>query len=104
MAAITIPMLLIAWRGLRAAMQNVEPGVGAEQPRVRRGLIWLAAGSFLAANLMTIFGATWWPVELVVLLSVFTLGVRSLIRPQAEIQPASVSVDLLELAVSNGSN
>lgn len=101
MAAITIPMLLIAWRGLRAALQSVGSSDAVENSRSSRAPIFIAAGSFLLLNLLTVFGPAWLPVELVVLLSVFTLGVRSLVRPEVEIQPASVplAADLLTLAV-----
>ena len=64
MAALTIPMLLIAWRGLRAVFQN-DSDSAASSSRV---LLLVGAGCFLVPNLMTIFGPARWPVELLVML------------------------------------
>ena len=92
MAAITIPMLLIASRGLRSIVQNAATENPGDRSHANRALIFLGAGCFLVPNLMTVFGPTWWPVELMVLLTVFAMGVRSLQRPQVEMQPQSPAV------------
>jgi hypothetical protein len=101
MAAITVPMLLITWRGVRSFMQqraarSPEPGAVSDLR-----LLCIAAACFLLPNLMTVFGPTWWPVELVVLLSVFATGIWMLQRqqPETESQDLAVPVDLIELAV-----
>ncbi len=101
MAPITIPMLLIAWRGLRAFLHkrsNPYPFAAAPSSRF---LILVGVGCFLVPNLLTVFAPSWWPVELVVLLASFALGVWSLWEPQSEAQTLVVSVpaDLIDLAI-----
>jgi hypothetical protein len=98
MAAITIPMLLIASRGLRAILHtgaNDYPDAG---PSSHRSLVLIGAGCFLVPNLMTVFAPAWWPVELLVLLATFGLGVRSLVQPQVEVESLGVPADLVTLA------
>jgi glycosyl transferase family 87 len=102
MAALTIPMLLIASRGLRAVLQSD----GDSAVSSSRVLVLVGAGCFLVPNLMTIFGPVRWPVELLVLLTVFALGARSLWQP--EVRPRSLATaaelivapaELIELAI-----
>jgi hypothetical protein len=102
MAAITIPMLLIAWRGLRAMLQNDGDSVVSSG----RVLVLVGAACFLVPNLMTVFGPVWWPVELLVMLTVFALGARSIwqpeVRPLSPATPAefiAVPAELIELAI-----
>jgi len=81
LAAFAVPMLLIGWRTFRKAEESV--------PRLLRASLfsWLTAGSavfvfsFLAANIITVVGPMWFPIELMVLLAVFGLGVRSAYQP-----------------------
>ena len=101
MAAITIPMLLIASRGLRSILQNATTENPGDSLSSNRALILLGAGCFLVPNLMTVFGPTWWPIELLALLTVFAMGVRSLPQPQVEMQPQTLTspAELMELVV-----
>lgn len=102
MAAITIPMLLIASRGLRAILNNGTHTGANENPDAassNRTLILVGAGCFLIPNLMTVFASAAWPVELLVLLAVFALGVRSFSRPQVEVQSLVIPAELIELAI-----
>jgi len=109
MAAITIPMLLIGWRALRSALAQsssaspdpslrllddpARPASMAPASTFWRSssnlvLLIVAAACFVIPNVITVVGPSWWPVELVVLLAIFALGVRSLIRLEPEIQPS----------------
>jgi hypothetical protein len=71
MAAITVPMLLIAWR----AMRSVKGRIAA------RAAIATGIGCFLIANAITVAGPPWVPVELVVLGAVLVVGFRELKCP-----------------------
>ena len=85
LAAITIPMLLIGWRALRHALQRrsrTEPVAKPEQEHSTLAVILVGAGCFLVPNLMTVAGPAWWPVELAVLLVIFTTGIWSLEQAQ----------------------
>jgi hypothetical protein len=99
MAAITIPMLLIAWRGFRFAFQGSAPENPGHGWKATHTLIFACAAAFLAPNLMTIFGPAWWPVELLTMLAVFGIGVWSLLPRQVEAQPRTLSIgnDLIEI-------
>lgn len=102
MAAITIPMFLIAWRGLRAVVEDRGESVASSG----RLLVFVGAACFLVPNLMTVFGPVWWPVELLVMLTVFALGARSIWQP--EVLPLSLATpaelivapaELIEMAI-----
>ena len=108
MAAITIPMLLIGWRGLRCAWARFhatadpsrdaslrlsdDPAAAAFKSPARSfwrnmpdaRLLMVAATCFLIPNVLTVAGPSWWPVELIVLLSVFAMGAWSLHLSQVE--------------------
>ena len=93
LAAITIPMLLIGGRALRLALgssagerQAANPH-GTGQKRADRTLILVASGCFLIPNVITVAGPSWFPVELVALLTVFAMGVWSLDQSCLEVQP-----------------
>jgi len=81
LAAITIPMLLIGGRALRFALGRSagesqpanSPAMG--QKRFDRMLILVASGCFLIPNVITVAGPFWFPVEAVVLLAIFAMGV-----------------------------
>lgn len=82
LAPYTIPMLLIACRTLRGAAESTTPE--------KRGLLShvtskaaIGVVCFLAANLITVVGPASVPVELMVLLAVFTLGVWSIYHPKS---------------------
>ncbi len=99
MAAITIPMLLIAWRGMRA-VQGWTIGRTGKNARETRRMIAMGAGCFLAANLITVLGPRWVPVELIVLLAVFSLGTSLLQQPaEVKLEIFVPSPSLLELPV-----
>ena len=111
MAAITVPMLLIGWRTLRSALtlsSGASPDQAlrlAEEParpgsmapagafwRSRPNLTLLIAGAvcFLIPNLITVAGPPWWPVELVVMLAIFAMGIWSLSSPSLSAPPSIV--------------
>lgn len=109
LAAITVPMLLIGWRTLRYALKDSSSGklgrslrfiggtpTGAAPParsasnrqnRPNLALVLVGSACFLTPNLLSATGPPWWPIELAVLLAVFTLGIWSLYLPQLEAQP-----------------
>jgi hypothetical protein len=89
MAAITIPMLLIASRGLRALLQSSQTENPSESSSPNRLLV-VGAACFLIPNLLTVFGPTWWPVELIILLTTFAIGAWALLRPVPEIHPEEI--------------
>ena len=84
MAPITIPMVLIASRGLRALLQSSQAEDLSESSSSNRLLV-VGAGCFLIPNLLTVFGPTWWPIELIVLLTTFAIGACALPRPNPQI-------------------
>ena len=95
LAAITIPMLLIGGRALRFALGRSagesqpanSPAMG--QKRFDRMLILVASGCFLIPNVITVAGPSWFPVETVVLLAIFAMGVWSLDRSSQFPVPSS---------------
>ncbi len=94
LAPLTVPMLLIAWRALRVAFQS-SPSESHDgdsnqirDHRSARALVLVAALCFLIPNIITVAGPTWFPIELVVLLVVFAMAVRSIYRPPVEVQPS----------------
>lgn len=110
MAAITIPMLLIGWRALRSALTrsysanpdqslrliedparaaSMAPAGAFWHSRLNLLLLIVGGACFLIPNLITVAGPPWWPVELIVLLAILAMGVWSLIRSHAEIQPSA---------------
>ena len=89
MAAITILMLLIASRGLRALLQSSQTENLSESSSPNRLLV-VGAACFLIPNLLTVFGPTWWPVELIILLTTFAIGAWALLRPVPEIHPEEI--------------
>ncbi|MFZ3262502.1 MAG: hypothetical protein WA172_00750 [Terriglobales bacterium] len=118
MAAITIPMLLIGWRTLRNAWNHFSqrdvlrvpqligdraaetslplPSIPG-QHRSMLTLVLVGAGCFLVPNLMTVFGPAWWPVELVVMLGIFAMGISSLdlakpAIPASKVQPGQAQL------------
>lgn len=86
MAAITIPMLLIAARGLRAVLQNFPVDDQSKNSNLNR-LVVVGGGCFLIPNLLTVFGPTSWPVEMMVMLTTFGLGALALHNPNPQIYP-----------------
>ncbi len=88
LAAITIPMLLIGGRALRFALERSagenqaanSHGAGQKRSFFDRTLIPVASGCFLIPNVITVAGPSWFPVETVVLLAIFAMGVWSLNR------------------------
>jgi hypothetical protein len=117
MAAITIPMLLIGWRTLRSVLNHSSsfdrgrtagqisdhPAPGTSRPlsgapgqhRSILPLSLIGAACFLVPNTITVVGPTWWPVELAVMLGIFTMGISSLHRPSLEAQPNIVPARLV---------
>jgi len=84
LAAFAVPMLLIGWRAFRRPGQSVPPLLPG------RLFSWLTAGSaifvvcFVAANVITVVGPMWFPIELMALLAVFGLGVGSAYQPRRQ--------------------
>jgi hypothetical protein len=99
--AITVPMLLIAWRALRLVLLRssggrlldssshaigrapagalpLALGGGPGQNHHDRAVVLAGAGCFLACNVIAGIGDNWRPVELVILLATFAVGVWSL--------------------------
>jgi len=89
LAAITIPMLLIGWRALRSGwMRTVEAQYGnssTPQSGAPVKMILVAAACLLIPNVITVAGPSWFPIELVVLLAIFALGIWSLDHAVAKI-------------------
>ncbi len=100
LAAFAVPMLLIGLRTFRKA----EESFAALLPG--RFFSWLTVGSatflvcFLVANIITVVGPMWFPIELTALLAVFALGVGSAYQPQRQAQLASAALDASGLAGS----
>jgi|GEM_PF-912797 len=94
-AAITVPLILIAWRGLlsgqkfiaqwkerRAGGTSVSATAPAPtQPPCHKNLALVALSLFVACNLLDILWTSWLPIEGLVLLGVFALGLWTLLRP-----------------------
>jgi hypothetical protein len=113
MAAITIPMLLIAWRTLHYALnhspQSIDDDPAAATSRTRIDapkqhrsvltLILVGAACFLVPNLITVAGPTWWPVELAVMLGIFAMGISSLKRPSLEVQASEAQPSIIPTRV-----
>jgi len=89
LAAITIPMLLIGWRALRSGwMRTVEAQYGSSstpQSGAPVKMILVAAPCLLIPNVITVAGPSWFPIELLVLLAIFALGIWSLDHAVAKI-------------------
>jgi hypothetical protein len=90
LAAITIPMLLIGWRTIRLGWarfgeRQLFNSHGAPSDSPRR-LILVGAGCLLIPNVITVAGPAWVPVELVVLLAIFAMGIWSLDHAVAKIR------------------
>ena len=107
MAAITIPMLLLAARGLRALSGDVRTENPTDRSRSNRLLV-VGVACFLIPNLLTVFGPTWWPVELMVMLAIFTVGTWAVLhlRPQPYTQsppfvPDPISNPAFEISAVN---
>jgi hypothetical protein len=88
-AAITVPMLLIGWRALRSGwMRTVEAQYGSSstpQSGAPVKMILVAAPCLLIPNVITVAGPSWFPIELLVLLAIFALGIWSLDHAVAKI-------------------
>jgi hypothetical protein len=88
LAAITVPMLLIGGRAVRLLW---KAGGTATEAKNRSGRTLILAGSilfFLIPNVITTVGPSWFPGEVLVLATVFVLGVWSVWRFRVERQPA----------------
>lgn len=100
LAAFAVPMLLIGWRTFRKAEESFPPLLHG------KFFSWLTAGSatfvvcFLAANVITVVGPMWFPIELMVLLAVFSLGVGSAYQIQRPGQLTIVGVNAGDLEAS----
>jgi hypothetical protein len=84
LAAISVPMLLMGWRALRAAsghradQDGSGHADGGRQMLSNRAAILVGTGCFLIPNVLTVVRPSWYLVECVVLLAIFALGVWSL--------------------------
>jgi hypothetical protein len=109
-AAITIPMLLIAWRGFRHALklgtrwsrygESDSSAIAAPDPALppRGGIrpdvpLMLAASGWAVAVNVIANGDTWKPEELAILLFLFTVGVWSLFHTAWETQSVAVGLN-----------
>jgi len=97
-AAVTIPMLLIAWRVLRMVLDRSASIESGDRPcsissdsnksyastpeKPRLPLIIAASGWFLAANIAANDGSNWQPIELAILLLLFSAGTWMLTERQ----------------------
>ncbi len=81
LAPFTIPMLLIVWRKLRNSAGSASSDQTGGWPSRSAGKAILFVVCFLAANIITVAGPAWVPVELMVLLAVFGVGVWSGFEP-----------------------
>jgi hypothetical protein len=83
LAAFAVPMLLIGWRTFRIAddPSGVRDFSGLFSRFTTRPTIFI--GCLLTANVITVVGPMWFPIELMALLVVFALGVTSTYDVQA---------------------
>jgi len=90
LAAISVPMLLIAVRALRHVLhqQPDEETARAHTPLFLRLPVLIAMTCFLVPNVIAITGPFSFPGETLILLAVFSLGAWSIFQPQ----PASVAI------------
>lgn len=86
MAAITIPMLLVASRGLHSLLRNSRTRNASASSTSSR-LLAVGAACFVILNLLTVLGPTWWPVELLVMLTTFAIGTWALLHLNPQSQP-----------------
>ena len=87
LAAITVPMVLIGGRALRLLW---KAGGSATEAKSRSGRTPILVGSilfFVIPNIITTVGPSWFPGELLVLATVFVLGVWSVWRFRVEDPP-----------------
>lgn len=93
LAAISVPMLLIAGRTLRHVLQRPadEKTADSFSAKFFRLPILVAAVCFLIPNVLTITGPFWFPGETLVLLAVFSMGIWSIIRVQSEEKEAELA-------------
>jgi hypothetical protein len=96
---LTIPMILIAWRGLLLGKQGVAqwrsgrafstiqsaPLQTARNDRRNLVLILIGASWFAACNIIDIIWGDWVPMELTVLLVIFSLGIWSLFNSKGDL-------------------
>jgi len=93
LAPLTVPMLLIAWRALRVAFQS-SPSESHEAIPTRfetiapRALLSWSEPSVSDPQHHHCRRTNLVPIELVVLLVVFAMAVRSIYRPPVEVQPS----------------
>lgn len=83
LAALTVPMLLIGWRTLRSAVPYSSPGIFEVRPSWFTGKFVVGVFCFGAANVITVAGPSYMPVELMALLTVFACGASSIYEPHA---------------------
>jgi hypothetical protein len=114
LAAITVPMLLIGWRALRFAFvrstdaQRRCDSEDTGQNRSDRIPILVGSGCFLVSNLITIAGPSWFPIELVMVLAIFSMGIWFNYQSRLEVQalaapPRTQAEDLLNALMSSSS-
>jgi hypothetical protein len=82
-AAITVPMLLIGWRALRfASGRFADDGPSGNSCGKKRvsvsAAIVLGSGCFLIPNVITVVGPSWFPVELALMIAIFSAGIWSI--------------------------
>jgi len=102
-AAVTVPMLLIGWRGLRSLQDG--SGFLNNNALTRRhpdlSFVLFGLGCFVTLNVVAGTGEAWQVVELVVLMVVLALGIWLLGRPTVEHPAGAVSASLLQETYSD---
>jgi glycosyl transferase family 87 len=94
LAALTIPMLLIAWRTLSSASRYSSPRIFEDGPSWLTRKVVTGVFCFGAANVITVAGPAYIPVELTAFLTIFLYGAWSIYQPQAlRLEPSQLALE-----------
>jgi hypothetical protein len=94
LAALTIPMLLIAWRTLSSASRYSSPRIFEDGPSWLTRKVVTGVFCFGAANVITVAGPAYVPVELTAILTIFLYGAWSIYQPQAlRLEPSQLALE-----------
>jgi hypothetical protein len=89
---LTVPMLLLVVRGLRPLLRKLD-GVGILLSHPGRALAGATMIAFALSNIVDALFGDWVPIELIVLLAVFALGLYA-VRVSARDLPVQLHVPL----------
>jgi hypothetical protein len=114
LAAITVPMLLIGWRALRFAFgRSTDAGQINDSDDIGRNHsdrvpILVGVVCFLVSNLITIAGPSWFPIELVMVSAIFSMGIWFIYQSRLDVQelaksPRTQAENLLGALMSSSS-